>query len=118
MAKRANAGELRTSIIVEKYPETQDDDGYPIKGWINVFGEGKTLKVKWVNIHGTEVYESMRMDLKDPATLTARYSPLITAQCRITKVGDLKPYEIISLDDVEDQHEWLEIKVKRMVNAR
>lgn len=118
MAKRANAGELRTPVIVEKYTETQDTDGFPVQQWVNVFGTDEILKIKWVNVHGTEVYESMSLDLKEPATLTARYSPLINSQCRITKVGETEPFEIISLDDVENRHEWLEIKVKRVVNAR
>ena len=117
MAKRANAGELRTPVIVEHYTETQDADGYPAQEWVNVFGT-ETIKVKWVNAHGAEVYESMSLDLKEPATLTARHSPLIDAQCRITKVGETEPFEIISLDDVENRHEWLEIKVQRKVNAR
>ena len=74
--------------------------------------------MKWVNAHGTEVYQSMNLDLREPATLTGRYSSLITPQCRITKVGDPEPYEIISIDDVENRHQWLEIKVQRMVSAR
>jgi len=114
MAKRANPGELRTPVIVERYDETQNENGYPVRQWVNVFGKG-VLKVKWVNAHGAEVYESMRLDLKEPATLTARYSPLITPQCRVIKDGET--YEIISLDDVENRHEWLEIKVQGKVNA-
>ena len=88
MAKRANAGDLRTPIIVERLNETQDADGYPGREWENVFGQGNEYRVKWVNVHGREVYESMNLDLKEPATLTGRYSPLITAQCRITKDGE------------------------------
>lgn len=115
MAKSANAGELRTPVIFEMCTETQDADGYSVKEWYNVFGTGG-LKVKWVNAHGKEVYESMNLDLKEPATLTARYSPLVAPQCRITKDGE--PYEIISIDDVENRHQWLEIKVQRTVSAR
>ena len=117
MAKSANAGELRTPVIVERCIETQDADGYPARAWENVFGQGE-YRVKWVNAHGTEVYESMSLDLREPATLTGRYSPLITPQCRITKVGDPEQYEIISIDDVENRHQWMEIKVQRMVSAR
>lgn len=116
MAKRANAGELRTPVVVESLIETQDADGYPVRVWLNVFGQGKEYRVKWVNVHGREVYESMSLDLKEPATLTGRYSPLITPQCRITKDGE--PYEVISIDDVENRHQWLEIKVQRLVSAK
>ena len=127
MAKSANAGELRTPIIVEKYTETQNSNAYPVKAWVNVFGTGKQYRVKWVNVHGAEVYEAMRMDLNEPATLTARYSPLITPQCRILHAADASKtaaekdklwFEIISIDDVENRHQWLEIKVKRQVSAK
>lgn len=116
MAKRANPGEMRTRVTIEAYTETQDADGYPVKAWVNVFGGAR--HTKWVNAHGTEAYEAMRLELKEPATLTMRYSPLITPQCRITKVGDTEPFEIISMNDVENRHEWLEIKVQRVVSAR
>jgi head-tail adaptor len=118
MAKRASPGEMRTSVFIEAYTETQDADGYPVKAWANVFGGGKRRHTKWVNAHGTEAYEAMRMELKEPATLTMRYSPLITPQCRIKKVGDTEPFEIISMNDVENRHEWLEIKVQRTVSAK
>jgi len=118
MAKKANPGELRTAVYVEKCIETQDQDGYPVRTWVNVFGEGQRRHCKWVNVHGTETYEAMRLGLREPATLTMRYSPLITQQCRIIKAGDPEPYEIISIDDVENRHRWLEIKVQRTVSAR
>lgn len=118
MAKSANPGEMRTAVYIEKYTETQDADGYPVRTWENVISEGHRMYVKWVNAHGTEVYEAMRTGLKEPATLTMRYSPLITPQCRVIKVGEPEPYEIISINDVEDRHRWLEIKVQRTVSAR
>jgi len=124
MSKEANAGELRTPVIVEAFTDTTDSDGYKSKAWANVFGDDQTLKVKWVNAHGVEVYESMRLELREPATLTARFSPLITPECRILKAVDANKedaeqlyYEIISLDNVEDRDQWLEIKVQRMVKA-
>ena len=125
MSKYANAGELRTPIIVEADVGTGDGEGYKTECWTNVFGADKTIRVKWVNAHGAEVFEGMRLDLNEPATLTARYSPLITSQSRILKASDKDSedreklyYEIISIDDVENRHEWLEIKVKRKVSAK
>ena len=127
MAKSANAGDLRTPIIVEEYTGSQNGNGYPVKAWVNVFGADKAYRVKWVNAHGTEVFEAMRLELNEPATLTGRYSSLITDQCRILLVSDASKstaekaklyYEIISINDVENRHEWLEIKVKRQVSAK
>ena len=48
MAKRANAGELRTKIMVFDLPRDGHGevelgpDGYPASKPVNVFGEGKT----------------------------------------------------------------------------
>ena len=50
--------------------------------------------------------------------MTMRYSALIRPDCLIYKLGDPVPYEIISVNDVEDRHCWLEVKVRRMGAAR
>lgn len=135
MSKDANPGELRTPVIVEARISGINPNGYRNESWHNVFGEDQYLKVKWVNLHGSELLEAMSLQLKEPATLTSRFSPLVTETCRILKKSDeakrdrLKAegkkdeadglyFEVISLDDVEDRHEWLEIRVKRMVTAR
>lgn len=49
----------------------------------------------------------------EPATLTLRYTPLITTTCIIYRGTDPKPYEVISVNDVENRHAWLEVKVQR-----
>ena len=117
MSKDANAGELRTPITIKSYTSTTDSDGYPVQSWVNVFGGAKTAKCKWVNAHGAEALEAQRLNLKELATLTMRYSPLITAACEIYRGSDPAPFEVISLDNVEQRNEWLEIKVKRKVVA-
>lgn len=131
MAKDANPGELRTPVIIESYIDTPDADGYVNEVWTNIFGEDSNpIKIKWVNLHGSEVYEAMSLDLKDGATLTMRYSPRINQKCRILKLADyLKTesdleerrrlaFEVISMDDVDERGEWLELKVQRMVKAK
>lgn len=134
MSKDANPGELRTPVIIEAYGQILDDDGYPVQTWANVFGD-KCLNVKWVNLHGAELWAAMGHDLKEPATLTSRYTPLLTETCRILKKSDQarrdqliaqgKPneaellyFEVISLDNVEEMNEWLEIRVQRMTRAK
>ena len=58
-------------------------DGYPASKPVNVFGEGKTRYCKWVNAWGTEVYTARQAGVTEPATLTLRYTPLITTTCII-----------------------------------
>jgi hypothetical protein len=118
MSKRANAGELRTSVNFTSITRTTDADGFPVEVETNVFGTGKSVNVKWVNAHGNEVFEYMTLKLREPATLTMRYSPLITPRLKVYRAGDTNPYEIISIDNVEQRNEWLEIKVQRSEAAR
>lgn len=113
MAKYANAGGLRTPIKFIRIKRSKDADGYPVEVEVEVL---KT-KCKWVNVHGTEVFTAMQQQLREPATITMRYSPLINSKLIIYKSIDPDPYEVISIDDIEDRHVWLEIKVQRKSEA-
>ncbi|MDE7261953.1 MAG: head-tail adaptor protein [Oscillospiraceae bacterium] len=122
MAKSASAGELRTLVYFRRIFKSTDAKGYPWQqeGHVFVDGAGKERAVhcKWVNAHGAEVFSAMQLQLREPATLTMRYSPLIEPTMLVYKGKDPRPYEIISLNNVEDRGQWLEIKVQRKVAAR
>jgi len=118
MSKSANAGELRTPVTFMTISRSTNENGYPDGSEVNIFGEGKTVKVKWVNAHGYETMTAMQLGLREPATITMRYSPLINETLIVYRDKDTRPYEIISIDDVEQRHRWLEIKVQRKVPAR
>ena len=123
MAKSAGAGELRTLVYFKKIVREADDEGYDADREVNIFGVDETgadvpMKVKWTNAHGYEVYEGMQLKLREPATILARFSPLINQKLVVYKKGDVEPWEIISVDDVENRHKWLEIKVQRKESAR
>ena len=55
--------------------------------------------------------------MRQPVTITMRYSPLVTVKCRIWHERDPEPYEIISIDNIGDRREFLEIKAQRVVTA-
>lgn len=122
MAKRARAGDLRTVVYFRRVLKTTDGKGYAHQQEEYVFtdGEGRELGIhcKWVNAHGTEVFSAMQLQIREPATLTMRYSPLIDPAMLVYKGKDPRPYEIISLNNVEDRGKWLEIKVQRKGAAR
>jgi len=118
MSKSANPGELRTPITVIRIVRTTDSEGYPSQHDVNVFGEGKMVYVKWVNVHGTDAYIAMQLQAREPATITCRYSAQITKDCLIYKGSDPEPFEIESIDNVEERGRWMEIKVKRREAAR
>lgn len=118
MSKYANSGELRTPVRFVRVSRVTDEEGFPIEQEVNIFGEGCTVNVKWVNAHGSEVYELMQLRLREPATITMRYSPLIDRSLLVYREDDPEPYEIISVDNVQQRRVWLEIKVQRREEAR
>lgn len=120
MAKQAGAGDLRTKIRVFDRPgdKPRDSDGYPIDGPENVFGKGAVRYCKWVNAYGREVYDARQAGVTEPATLTLRYTPKITTTCIVYRDRDPAPYEVISVNDVENRHVWLEVKVQRKAAAQ
>ena len=118
MSKYANAGELRTPVRFKRVVTESDSDGFPQTEEENVFGGDGSIRVKWVNAHGTDAFTAMQLKLREPATITMRYSPKISADMVVYKGSDPKPYEIISIDNVEERNRWLEIKVQRKVAAR
>ena len=122
MAKRARAGELRTLVYFRRVARKSDGEGYAHEREECVFtdsgGREQGIHCKWVNAHGTEVFSAMQLQIREPATLTMRYSPLISADMLVYKGMDLRPYEIISVNNVEDRGKWLEIKVQRRGAAR
>lgn len=118
MSKSANAGELMTPVYVCRVFRPRDSEGYRQEVTENVFGEGVALRVKWVNAHGSEAYIAMQQQIREPATITCRYSPRIQNDCLIFKGSDPEPFEIESIDNVEERNKWLEIKVKRREAAR
>ena len=118
MSKKANAGELRTDCYFKSVSRTGSSNGSVSPTYTNVFGEGNKAKVKWVNAHGTDTLNALQMMEKEIATLTMRYSPLITKKLVVFRGADTTPFEIVSVDNVEQRNEWLELKVQRNTPAR
>lgn len=118
MSKSANAGELRTPVFFMRANSSDDSEGYSMGKAENVFGNGNSVRVKWVNAHGSDAFIALQMQLREPATITCRYSPKITPDLVVYRGNDPKPFEVISIDNVEERNQWLEIKVQRKVKAR
>ena len=124
MSKSANAGELTTPVYF-KYPSRKrDSEGFFSDAEENVFGKDSNghdipCMCKWVNAHGNEVFEGMSLNIREPATITTRYSKnLLDDRLLIYKGDDPRPYEAISHDNVEERGKWIEIKVQRKSGAR
>ena len=125
MAKSANAGELRTFVQIKRPKSEKNANGYTVTEWLNIYGGETYVGVKWVNAHGQEVFDALSAGVKDLATVTMRFTPKVSPTCRVYlrseaeayAKGELRPYEVISLDNVDQRGRWLELKVKRVVSA-
>lgn len=116
MAKWANPGAMNTKIFIKKPIEEKNPDGTRKDGYANVFGEGMYCYCKWVNAHGRDRLDAYKYGLSNLATLTMRYSPLITSDCIIhTNDSDNIniAWQIEDVDNVENRNAWLEVFVKR-----
>ena len=95
-------------------------DGAPIPtySW-EAFTE--MLRCKWVGAFGSDVLENKRVELGQTATVTLRYTALIDQRCRVFHESDaqtdVNAWEIISVNDPEDRHAFLEITLRRKVVA-
>ena len=123
MAKSATPGEMRTRIRILKPIDKPDSKRYRNPEYVNIYPDGRTIRCKWVSLFGAESVQAYSLGLNDPATVTLRYDPRITANCVIEKlpIGTENPfknppvrYRIITVpNDVGGAHRWLEFKVAR-----
>jgi hypothetical protein len=65
-----------------------------------------------VNVHGSEVWNAELVQAEEPATVMIRYLAGLDRTCSVVKNG--KRFEIVSIDDIQDRHELMELKVKRL----
>lgn len=118
MAKSARTGEMRTRIRVVSVTHNENANGFAQETEADVFPDA--VWCKWVWAYGTEALENMRLKLGETATATLRYTDGITPRCRIylTREGNnAKPFEVVSVNPVEEARKYLEIRVRRDVKA-
>lgn len=117
-----NIGRMKTKIRIQYQTISALDENQiaPNKIWIDVgsASEGDLPKYKyceWVNAHGNELLKPDINLARCPATVKLRYDARITGICRVLKENELDiPYEIISIDNIRDQNQFMEIRVQKM----
>lgn len=123
MSRKANPGELRTPVYFKRVERTTDDSGYPTEQEINVFGQkengqDRIILVKWEPEFGSEVFSKLQLEIREPVVVTMRYSPKINPALLVYKKDDPEPFEVISINNIENRNAWLEIMLRRKVPAR
>lgn len=106
--KPTNPGEMRTSVVIKSRTVSQTAGGYQTPTWATV----ATVWSRWSNVHGSEVWQAQAQGANAPATVLIRYRSGVDTTCALEKGGVL--YEIISMDNIQERNEYLELKVQRM----
>ncbi len=109
--KVTNPGELRTPIKLGQPSLITQPGGFQRKAYTAVADR----LAKWTNVYGAEAWTAESVQATDPATVLIRYHASIDSTWGVQKNGQW--YDIVALDDILDRHEYIEMKVKRMVGG-
>ena len=108
-----DAGQLRTPVTVISVTMTKNANGFNEPTETDALGYA--LYVQWRNAHGTEVLQAQELGLRDKATLRCRYDARIKPSCIVRRGGE--DWEVISVDNVDERGQWMELTVTRMEDA-
>lgn len=103
-----NPGEFRTQITIQTRTVTEYAGGFETPTWATL----ATVWSKWTNAHGNESFQAALQAAEAPATVLIRYRAGVDPTCAILKGADR--YEIISVDNIQDRSEYIELRVKKM----
>ncbi len=106
--KVTNPGEMTTQISLQSRTVSTDDGGFQSPSWTTV----AAVWSRWENVHGAEVWTAQTVQADSPATVLIRYRSGVDTAYAVLK-GSTR-YEIVSVDDIGERHEYMELKVRRM----
>jgi SPP1 family predicted phage head-tail adaptor len=102
-----NPGQLRTQIALQTSAVTQDAGGFPSRAWTTV----ATVWSRWTNAHGAEAVAAQAAQAEGSATVLIRYRAGLDTTCAVLKGSER--YEITSIDDIQERHEYMELQVRK-----
>lgn len=116
--RSTNPGELRTQVILAKKTISQDAGGFQKPAFVLIAQEWS----RWINVHGSEAWTSSSLGFTAPATVLIRHRADVDTTCVVIKGGQLvgsvitggEVFEIVSLDNIQERNEYLEMKVQKV----
>lgn len=96
--------ELKHKIVIQKYVNGVNDNGFEIEGWQDY----KTVWASVSNLHGREYFEAAAIQAEKTVKFTIRFINEIDEGMRI-KFRD-KQYNITSIDNIKYENKFIEIK--------
>jgi len=110
--KPFNPGELRTSVLLAPATVATGTGGFQSRAPDTA--NQVSVLAKWVNLHGPEVWAANAEGVLEAATVTIRNRTGLNATWFISKDGGVSWFEIVSIDNIREFGELLELKVKRL----
>jgi len=111
--KLSNPGEMRTLITLKSRSIITGGSAGGFR--IPNYDEIAQVLAKWVNVHGSEVWVSKTVQAIKAATVLIRYQAGLDETCVVDKGGEI--YEIVSIDNIQEKNEYMELKVKKAVSG-
>jgi SPP1 family predicted phage head-tail adaptor len=106
--KPVNPGELRTPVTLKRRTVITDAGGFKKEVYTSI----SSLYARWQNVHGSEVWTADMAGAIAPATVLIRFVPGLDESCVVEKDGQI--YEIVSMDNIMERNEYIELKVRRL----
>ncbi len=106
--KISNPGELRIPIMLQRRTVSTETGGFQVPDWEDI----ATVPARWVGVHGSEAWSAASNNAQQAATVTIRYRADVDLTCAVL-LGSNR-YEIVSIDDIQMRHEYIELKVQRV----
>lgn len=115
-----NPGSMNKQVILAARSIATDAGGFQSKTYPLI----AQVWARWTNVHGQEVWAAEARGAEEAATLIIRYRGDIDNTCVIVKDGTLGVggttytggvvFEIVSMDNIQEKDEYIELKIKRM----
>jgi len=104
-------GDLRTRITLQTPTLTKDVGGAQSPAYVNV-ATNPTVWAQWINDHGQEAVSSEAKTFGQRATVRLRHRADIETTWQVLKAG--APWQILSIDFVQNKQRWVELRVERV----
>jgi SPP1 family predicted phage head-tail adaptor len=101
-----NPGFLRVRGILKRRSPTVDPGGFQKEALTTI----AIIWGKWVGVHGSEAWAANSANALRGGTYLIRYRDDVDETCVITLDG--LDYEIVSMDDIQLMHEYIELKLQ------
>lgn len=108
-----NPGELRTKVKLGTRTVATEAGGFRVGMVAFTAITGGEVWARWQNVHGTEVWAAQSANVQEAATVLIRYRSDVDPTMGVQLGSNW--YEIVSMDNIQNRNEFIELKVKRVV---